>query len=62
MKETADESAELKMTLKRDPETPELAAEAVRFPAEAGEALYEVESDLDYAAPGSWAANRLDES
>lgn len=59
MKETAAESAELKMALKHDPETAELAAEAVAFPAEADEALADVENGNDYAAPGSWVYRRL---
>ena len=58
MKETAEESAELKMALKHDPETPALAAEAESHPQEADEALFEVEAGLDTAAPGSWVANR----
>lgn len=59
MKATAEESADLKMALKHDPETPELAAEAARFGAEAGEALWECEQGLDIAAAGSWVANRV---
>lgn len=55
MKPTAGESADLKMALKHDPLTPELAAEAEAFPLEAEEALREVEQGWDSAAPGSWA-------
>ena len=62
MKETAGESADLKMALKHDPETPELAAEAEAFPVEADEAMSEVENVYDTADPGSWVANRLREA
>jgi hypothetical protein len=61
MKATAGESAELKMALKHDPETPQLAAEADKFPLEADEAIQDVEGGYDTAAPGSWVANRLSE-
>lgn len=58
MKDTAAESAELKMALKHDPETPALAAEAEVHPLEASEAIQEVEVGLDSADAGSWVANR----
>lgn len=59
MKDTADESAELKMALKHDAETPELAAEAERHPQEADEAIQDVENGYDTAAPDSWVASRI---
>lgn len=59
MKDTAAESAELKMALKHDPVTPELEAEAQAFPVEADEACSEVEDGLDTASPGSWVANQM---
>ena len=59
MKDTAAESAELKMALKHDTETPELAAEAAAHPQEADEALQDVENGYDTADPGSWVAHRL---
>ena len=58
---TADESAELKMALKHDRETDELAKLAQIHPQEADEALFEVEEGLDSAAYGSWVANRAKE-
>jgi hypothetical protein len=57
MKNTAGESADLKMALKHDPETPELAAEAYEYPQEADEAIEEVRLGYDTAAPDSWVAN-----
>jgi hypothetical protein len=59
VKDTWQESADLKQALKHDPETPELAAEAAAFPIEAEEALSEVTRRLDTATPGSWVANVL---
>lgn len=58
MKETANESAELKQALKHDPETPHLAAEAEANPLEGDEAYFEVLEGRDTAEPGSWVANR----
>ncbi len=60
MKDTAEQSAELKMALKRDPESAVLAAEAEAFPVEADEALTECEQGWDTATPGSWVARRLE--
>jgi len=59
MKDTAEQSAELKMALKHDPETSLLRAEAERHPLEADEALLEVETGLDTAHPESWVARLL---
>jgi hypothetical protein len=57
MKETAEQSADLKQALKKQIETPELAAEAAAYPLEAEEALSEVKLRLDTAIPGSWVMN-----
>lgn len=59
MKDTAEESAELKQRLKHDPNTQELEDEAERFPLEAAEAIDEVERGLEEAEPGSWVAARV---
>lgn len=59
MKDTAAESAELKMALKHDLETAELAAEAESHPLEADEACEDVRQGLDNAEPGSWVARVL---
>lgn len=59
MKDTEEESAELKMALKHDPWTPELAAEAEAFPIEASEAIKEVEEKWDDCHPDSWVARVL---
>lgn len=59
MKETAGESAGLKMALKHDPVTDALRAEAERFPLEADEAFCEVERGLDTADPGSWVHEQI---
>jgi hypothetical protein len=57
VKPTAEESADLKMALKRDPETPELRAAADSL--EGDEAHAEVTEGRDYAVPGSVIANEL---
>jgi hypothetical protein len=59
VKATARESADLKMALKHDPVSPFLRAEADAFPAEADEALHEVERGWDTAAAGSWVEEVL---
>lgn len=59
MKETAGESADLKMALKHDPVTDLLRAEAEAFPAEADEAVAEVQGGLDTCAPDSYVAEVL---
>ena len=59
MKPNADESADLKMALKHDRWTPELHAEALAHPLEADEAIEDVRSGLDTAAPDSWVERVL---
>jgi hypothetical protein len=59
MKATAEQSAELMQALKHDPVTDALRAEAEAFPAEAAEALANVEGGLDEASPDSWVAEQL---
>lgn len=56
VKDTEEESAELKMALKHDPMTDALAAEAKAFPLEAGEAIDNVERGYDTCATDSWVA------
>ena len=56
---TADEAALCKMALKRDPVTPQIKEAAENHPIEAAEALWEVESGYDFAAPGSWVAGEI---
>lgn len=57
MKNTAGQSADLKMALKHDPCTPTLVVEAEAFPLEADEAVQEVKEGRDYCHPESWVAN-----
>lgn len=59
MKETDEQSAELKHRLRTLPETAALAQEAEEFPAEAEEALIETEDGRIPALTGSWVANKL---
>jgi hypothetical protein len=61
MKDTAEESADLKMALKHDPVTDELRAEAVTFPLEADDAYFEVKEGRDHLTPGSWVAEQLNQ-
>lgn len=56
LKTTDDESADLKQRLRTLPVTAELRAEAEAFPAEASEAIEEVERGLVEALPGSYVA------
>lgn len=60
MKETEEQSAELKWALKHDPVTHELRAEAEEHLNEAAEAIGEVELGLDTAAPDSWVAEQIE--
>lgn len=59
MKDTAAESAELKMALKHDEETPALRRNADEHPQEAAEAIEDVAAGLDTATPGSWVAKAI---
>lgn len=59
MKETAEQSADLKMALKHDPVTDHLRAEAKAFSLEADEAYFEVLDGLDTCAPDSWIAEEM---
>lgn len=59
MKDTAEESAELKMALKHNPITPELCQEAQLHPVEADEAYQEVFDGRDTRTPGSWVDQML---
>jgi hypothetical protein len=56
MKDTPEQSADLKMALKHDPVTPELIAAAEIHPLEGDEAYFEVADGLDTCAPESWVA------
>lgn len=56
MKDTAEQSAELKLALKHDPSSPALRAEARAHPLELDEACVEVERGLDDAHPASVVA------
>jgi hypothetical protein len=58
VKDTAEQSAALKMALKHDPMTPELEQEAKRFPLEADEAFFEVQNGHDTCHPDSWVAEQ----
>jgi hypothetical protein len=59
MKNTAEESADLKIALKHKPWTPELEAEAKDFPLEADEAYFEVVDGWDTCTPDSWVAREI---
>jgi hypothetical protein len=59
MKNTAEESANLKMALKHDPWTPELEAETYSFPLEAEEAYSDVAEGWDTCHPDSWVAREM---
>lgn len=59
MKDTAEESAELKQALKHDVVTRELILEAQAHPEEAHEAYEEVFWGHDERTPGSWVDQML---
>lgn len=56
MKNTAEESANLKRRLRTLPLTPALEREANKFPSEASEAVDETERGLISAGEGSYVA------
>lgn len=58
-KNTDEESAEFKERLRTEAVTPALRQEAIEFPAEAEEAIMEVEAGLIACKPESWVAEQL---
>lgn len=60
MKDTDEESADLKHRLRTLPCTVDLIDEANEFPAEMEEAIIEAETALIPAVPGSYVARYLD--
>ena len=60
MKDTAEQSADLKQALKKQPVTDELRAEAEAFPLEADEACAEVREAHDFCTPDSWVAEQVE--